>query len=182
MVINRNSWHYKVYDFTYLFSRKATPRQTNLCQYVRRFLLLPWIGILATVMAAFMVIIITCAFTFGPIFGYVPKTFNPLTFFEHDMHKYQGVKFGKSYNAFQLYPWHIILGLMFIAGHVAIYYECGIHPLVTEGEWVVGIVAAIAAFIGVMVYLDSSTGKVINGYLAAKKQKVCPVVEFKNEE
>jgi uncharacterized membrane protein len=36
MQINTNSWHYKLYRFTYTALDSYPPGQTNLCQYVQR--------------------------------------------------------------------------------------------------------------------------------------------------
>ena len=44
MHIPRNSWHYRVWKFTYVFGGEGgfeTPEQTNLCRYVSRTLLYP---------------------------------------------------------------------------------------------------------------------------------------------
>ncbi len=183
MVINKKSWHYHVYDFSYTFASRDTPRQTNLCQYVRRMMFVaPFVGIGIACMFCVLVVVSACGVLGGPIFGYVPKQWSkPWDIFD-GMHKYQGLKVGKSYNAFQLYPWHVLLAAIIVGIHVLMYHAWGGHPLVVEGEVVGAIVLAIAAMFGLFYYFDSSTGKVVNAYLTAKKQKVCPVVEFVNED
>ncbi len=184
MVINRNSWHYHVYDFSYTFSsRLLTPTQTNLCQYVRRIAFVaPFVGIGIAGMFCVLAIVTACTLLAAPIFGYVPIQWSkPWDIFE-GMRKYEGLKVGKSYNAFQLYPWHVLLTVIIVGIHVLMYHAWGGHPLIVEGK-VIGVIALIiAAIFGLFYYFDSSTGKVVNAYLAAKKQKVCPVVEFTNKE
>jgi hypothetical protein len=179
MIIDRNSWHYKLYSLTYLWVGGVPTRlmqKTNLCQYMRRIMLgVPWWGFL-------MGAIIILATLFGPIFGYVPRTINPMKFFENDMRKYQGLRLGRSYNTFQVYPWHVILAVLFIGSEALIYHYCGARPMIVQASIVGGILALIGIVFGTMMYLDSSTGKIIKEYISAKKQKVCPIVEFQNEE
>ena len=181
MIINTNSWHYKVYSFTYFLS--SPPKQTNLCQYVRRFLYLPFWAVLMLILALCLALIVACAFLLGPVFGYVPRSWNPFKFFDSDaMVQYQGLRLGKSYNAFQLYPWHAVLILGVMALHCAIYHYAGSAPLIMEAKVVGGVVGVIAAILGFLVYCSSDAGQVVEEYLSAKKQKICPVVEFKSSK
>lgn len=185
MIINKNAWHYHVYEFSYALSRDYPPSRTNLCQYMRRIMFVaPFVSVLLAVLLAFATMVTLIGVLFMPIFGYVPtKWAKPWYIFEHDgTRKYQGLKLGRSYNAFQVYPWHIILLALIVAIEWVVYHYFGVHPLVVQGEIVGVILALVGIVVGLFIYFDSSTGKVINEYLAAKKQKVCPVVEFKNEE
>lgn len=181
MIIDINSWHYKVYSFTYSFSGQP-PEHTNLCQYVRRLPLAPLVAIVIVIIYVIMSVIIISGLIFGPIVGYLPRTWNPFKFFEHDMIQYQGLKLGKSNNAFQVYPWHVILGLLITVIHIGIYQSAGIHPLIIEGKVIFGAAVIIGLLISIVAYIDSDTLKLINQYLTARKQKFCPTVEFDRHE
>jgi hypothetical protein len=183
VIINRKAWHYKVYEFTY--RHDLPPRQTNLCQYVRRVVLMgPLMGVAAAFLLAMMSILVVFHYLLPPFFGWRPRQWSkPFSVFDtNGMVKYQGLKLGSSYNAFQLYPWHIILATLVVGAHAAIYHFEGGHPLLVEGEILGIILFLLALVVGSVVYSESDTGRLISQYLAAKKQKVCPVVEFKNEE
>lgn len=171
MIIDKNSWHYQVYSFSY-WNEWNKPKQTNLCQYVRRIVFMgPIMGATALALACLMALTLVVMLVFGPILGYAPPNWKkPWTCFD-GMVKYKSV----------IYPWHVILVVALIALEWWVYVDCGIHPLVVQGE-ILGIIAVLIGMIfGLFVYCDSDTGKIINAYVSAKKQKVCPVVEF-NEE
>lgn len=188
MVVNKNSWHYKVYDFSYALSLKNQPRdRTNLCQYMRRLLFVaPIIGFLCAFMFCFAAVMVLCFYLFGPIFGWVPKQWlKPwIVFDDKAVYKYEGLRIGRSYNAFQLYPWHVILAVLVVGLEWVVYHVWGFHPLAVQGE----IVGAVALFVGLIFavvefsYSDTGTVGLVKEYVSAKKQKVCPVVEFTDKE
>ena len=47
MQIDKSSWHYKVYRWTYSLWDHYPPVQTNLCQYINRLLWMPLLNCLA---------------------------------------------------------------------------------------------------------------------------------------
>ena len=184
MIINRKAWHHQVYNFTYWYD--LPPRQTNLCQYVRRVVLMgPIMGATAILLISMLAVGVSFMYLFGPIFGWRPKSWiKPWTILDTDgMVKYPGVKLGSSYNAFQLYPWHIILAALIVGVHWLLYHFVGGHVLLTEGKVLGFFILLVALIVGFFFYYGTSdTGKIISQYLAAKKQRVCPVVEFKGED
>lgn len=185
MVINTKSWHYRAYDFSYAMSSRFAPSQTNLCQYVRRIMFMaPLVGLAFGIFFTFVGLLSLCYLVFGPIFGWLPRNWlKPWNVIERDaMFKYQGLKLGRSYNAFQVYPWHVILLAILFSIHWEVGHHFGYGPLRIEGMIVGGIVSFIALCIGLAVYFESDTGKLINAWLKARKQNVCPIVEFQYKE
>jgi len=179
MIIKTNTWHYKAYDASYVVSTGFTPRHTNLCQYWRRVILVaPLVGMLSVFLLLMIGIMTFLYSVLGPLFGWIPTSFDVLK--RGGMRKYQGLKLGKSYNAFQLYPWHALLASGVIGLHYVIYQQLGAAPLISEAKVVGVIVAFLAITLGLVIYFSSDTSRMIRKYLAAKKQKVCPVVEFES--
>lgn len=182
MIINKKSWHYQVYAFSYWGS---TPLRTNLCQYMRRLIFVaPVMGIISAFMFVCFVVVITLGLVVMPIFGWLPTNWLvPWEILDGDgRYKYQGLKLGKSYRAFQVYPWHVIL-LALVGALEWWCYRCyGTHSLVLQGMTVGAIAAVLAVVFGLITYLSSDTGEVVNQYISAKKQRVCPIVEFESEE
>src|SRR5580692_3485951 len=95
MKLNTNTWHYKVYDFTYdnMLNRENPPAQTNLCQYVQRIIWgsLWWgpLHVLAAASIIAMVIGVTiCYYVVGTpialILGWRPRGINTLSSYGPD--------------------------------------------------------------------------------------------------
>ena len=178
MIIRTNTWHYRLYRWNY-WDRENIPERTNLCQYVRRLSLTPLTALVSTALECLGLVGLICYtianYGFGFLFGYVPNGWNPTT---ADMVKYPGMPLGR----FQLYPWHVILTGLIVALHVWMYSFPDGRPYLLSEAKVVGIfLAVIALVVGLIFLFCSDTSTVVKQYLTAKKQKVCPIVEFEEK-
>jgi hypothetical protein len=188
MIINTSSWHYKIYNYTYGLGEP--PKQTNLCQYVRRLALAPFILTVFGLISIFVATLVVCIFIMAPLVGYLPTSLNPIKIYDYEtpLEKYQGLPVGKGYWSFQLYPWHVILVGLFIAGNVAMVHHFGWHSVVIECQvfgYLIGLPALVFGIVWWYVHHDDfefETGRLISAYLSAKKQKVCPVVKFQSSK
>ena len=177
MKIDKNSWHYKAYAFTY-DQRYFVPEHTNLCQYFQRLLVVLPLQLLkfaflfgcAGLLIVFYYLVMTpLAFPFGYKPTYVFGSSSEI------MVPYRGLKLW----GVELYPWHF---LVLVLGGVLEWtwiHEQGLkHILIVQGISL-GVLALIALIIG---FLLSDTWEVIWKYLSAKKQGICPLVEFTKDE
>jgi hypothetical protein len=123
MIINKNSWHYKVYDWTY---RYGTPEHTSLCQYMRRLTFVPLCLVLLLVAETLLV--------------------------QH---------FGKHVLAIE---WHFLL--------IAICL-------------LLGGAVGVGSFVGFLVLVEyiaeSNNTQLFSQWVRAKKQGICPLVEFADD-
>lgn len=131
MIINKNSWHYKFWSWTYTnrLEEKYPPSQTNLCSYVQRMIWIP----LSYLMMALVVLAAL---------------------------------------------------LMIIGGAALLEYKAwSTHPYVSMGVHISLVVVFIVCFGSIFWRLkDNSTVIVVREYLSAKKQGICPVIEFNDNE
>jgi hypothetical protein len=83
----------------------------------------------------------------------------------------------------RIYPYHVcvpaLLYLIVTNGVQAYHTNPNFAHSVIVAGWVLGIIVAIVALISLIVgFSKSETGKVFRAYLRAKKQRVCPMIEF----
>lgn len=176
MIIDKNSWHYKLYSHYFLFPfGNYVPGDTNLCAYMRTiFLWLPLKWLLMIVMAPPVIIAVTFMWGFvtaGEIickfpFGYKPSKINYLGYTE--MVQYNTFKI----NGYNIYPWvpMLILAVLFVP------------TLISHASgWMITlpIVAAVALIWALTFLYDRPSLSVIRDWVSAKKQGVCPLIEFK---
>lgn len=173
MIVNSKSWHYKIYGWSYtLFVEKYPPVKTNLCQYVQRLVIWVPLMLLATacffILMAFMNLLLAVS---GFWFGYRPSTLllpNPV--------KYQGLQVGPV----QLYPWHLILPALFIWMNYHMFHTQN-ERFVRAMSFLDGLIGTLLFCLFIMLFSKSESGKLLRAYLSAKKTRVCPLVEFKDE-
>lgn len=183
MNINRNSWHYKVYNWTYdnFLNVGKAPLQTNLCQYVQRIIwgTLWWsfLHIAATAIIIVMAPTMTIAYYVGGFFALFVG-WRPISIVEFivdgpsDFVRYDGLQIGRR---FQLFPGHILA----LAGLVLSEYElwhhyphgCLIGHLIGLGVMIC--LGLLAWWVTAPKELD-----ILHAYIFAKKQRFCPLIEF----
>lgn len=172
MIVNANSLHYKVYKTLKARTGCEVPEKTDLCAYVRYLVLMPLflLFIFLPIWICYQVIKAVC---FAPLtvilafFGRRPTRYRcELESFTG----YPGLKIG----SLELHPWSIVLPLVVIASPWFAYRLSGTTASIITASVLVGIAAAI----GTVLFFSTETGKLAGAYLAAKKQRVCPIVEF----
>ena len=181
MVINKESWHYKLYRNSYL-SVLDVPTMTTLCQYARRVLLMAVARLILRPMI-FVVWFPLFVFTspLSLMFGYYPTKSTFLGPYQHK-HEYEHED-----EDFKKYPALNVAGLKL--------YPC--HALLVLGGWLfcynfpyvaLGIAAIMAVFCGTLWLLyriirfsKTETGHLMVAYVKAKKEKICPIVKFDNK-
>lgn len=131
MIINKNSWHYRLWSWTYTNSLedKYPPSKTNLCSYVQRIVGIPLFYLL---LFSFIITIVL-----GILVGI-------------------GIV---EYEAWSIHPYRSLVGHLVIA-------------------LLIGIV------IGSVFWRETSnpTLVVMREYVSAKKQGICPLIEFNENE
>lgn len=176
MNINKKSWHYKLYSWTYdAWDRSYTPERSNLCQYFQRIV---WMGFFTFLWSAILSIgYVLVATPVLLLFGLRPVNVweDHIISTQQLCEKYQGLKIG----SFRLYPWQVLLPSVFLflewlwfhyASHW--YYPLGVQLSIIE------IFAFSIFFYEVS---DNETVVIARNFLSAKKQGICPLVEFNDE-
>lgn len=164
MNINKNSWHYKVFANTFSLFEDTIPRQSNLCQYFRRLMFAPFIYLLAMVA---IVIVFAIVGPLSTLIGYYPVIHN--AYGGDVFEKYPGLKV----KGVEVYPWMVILLGLFLWLNVASFIYAWHVTFIIEGS-IVGCIVALffgVAFIPGLWHLTSE-------WLAARKQKICPLINF----
>ena len=179
MVINKETWHYKLYRNSYLRVLDV-PEMTTLCQYARRVLLMAVARLILRPMI-FVVWFPVAVFTslLPLMFGYYPTKSTFLGPYA-DKHEDEDFKMRKypalNVAGLKLYPYHALL----VLGGLALLLQL---PYV-----VLGIAAIMAVFCGTLWLLyriirfsKTETGHLMVAYIKAKKEKICPIVKFDNK-
>jgi len=167
MIINKDSWHYKAWRWTYDRAYQV-PDNTNLCPYMRRIMFL--VPIKALVRFVVATVSLTCLAIVAGIrwcFGY--KTVS--TDWDDSPVEYAGLPVAGR----QLYPWHVLvpaaaIGLEALLAHSGGWVGFGI---------VNGIILGCAALtaLGMWFFCSDST-EIFRTWADAAHRKVCPVIEF----
>lgn len=175
LTVNKKSLHYWVYKATYSMFGSNTPNDTNLCQYFRRLMLSPLFfltfAMIVPVVTATILIAMTLLTILRLPFGYYPNGIGLEEFAQ-----YPGLKIGTS---FELYPYHIGI----VAAFVALNYWCFKTGYATAAIILDGIV--IVPFVIIAMYLifkKTEFSDLISNYWKAKKEKICPLIEFEGGE
>lgn len=176
MKINKNSWHYKVVRFTY--SGSIEDNCKDLCTYMRRLLLVaPLYAFLLVIFYAFLALIVIPIMTLcGLIMGIRPTRFEPA--FDNYV-SYSGLPIG----SFRLYPWHLIAPSFFI-----IFNVLGFHRL--GAMWSVPALMQFMIVAIPLFFLRKPNKKdkapkqpsLLRAWFTAKKEKVCPIIEYTDGE
>lgn len=174
MIINKSSWHYKLYKFTY-WGRVSPTNKSSLCQYMRRILLILPLLLLLHLLILIMFSIV-CPMIFGALCLFIggysvflwPYRGSPT---EGPIKSYHGLKL--SFIPFEIYPWHVILSLGILTGLGALIYLFTIPMLIIMGILFVGSLSFI-----MIKSSKSETLSLISNVITSKKDKLCPPVEF----
>jgi hypothetical protein len=188
MIVNRHSWHYKLYQWSYLAYSHYPSSSTDICNYVLRIaLMVPFqlltIGLLYVGFALFIVIpLAICISPLMFLIGYRPchpftakarkwnRDYNRITFIDH-------VPYPK-FNLFGLrfYPWQPLLILLGVGGLVLLWWYNTVLAII------VSLLALIICAICFVALSEAKTARWIKIWFAALKQQVCLPVEFEDKE
>lgn len=175
MVINKNSWHYKVWKFSYFLTHTEVPDRTNLCQYfMRSFLYVPLslfcLSLILLVGGTILVVfpnIITILLGFGILIPIL----DPI----------------KSKNIYRLYPFYKfpIIGRMippwpivcFIWFSITLSILISLSPLYMSYVLIITVMTLLV-FSAIVRLIIATDWSLVKEYLKAKKQKVCPIITF----
>ena len=175
MIVNTNSLHYKLYKVLHAHTYGRVPEKTNLCAYVRYLVLMPLflLFICLPIWICYQVIKAVCFVPLTVILAFFGR--RP-TRYRCDLDSFTGYT-GLKIGPLELHPWSVALPLVVIASPGLMYLSSGTTASIITASVLVG----IAALIGIFLFFSTETGKLAGAYLAAKKQRVCPVVEFADE-
>lgn len=179
--INTRSWHYRLWRFTYSLDKEdweLSQIRTSLCAYVHRiiWLTLPIalvVMVLSLVVAVCYVLIALWHLFWGS--GYpgsllaILRSPDDLVFVKRT----DGFRIGR----FRLFPYRLVLpGL----GILVLVWGFQAHPAEMMAVMWVSMAAALVVGICWMIWKarDTGTYRLATAYLRAKKQKICPSVEF----
>jgi len=176
MKINKKSWHYKLYNWSYsvLDEGRYMPETTNLCQYMRQLT----IGVFFSTIYALLIkgLVFGCVTVCALLFGYT--TSKPFGYHSSPpkFAKYNGLHiFGQ-----ELYPIHAIgftvLGLCqwWLVSHSGWKLPVGIESAL--------FIVVIAAYVFAHSNKISDSGALFSEWVRAKKQGICPLIEFEDEK
>lgn len=192
MLINRNTWHFKVYSFTYNFNDVMSGRRTTLCRYVWRLILYPVPKLLSWI--AFVIFV-------GALFCFVHAVGNVWTiltgqgwFHIRDSHGSAVIPFKNvSIAGHIIAPTSIAAAIWTIMGLGTLLWFIGpkiVHKvsahaddsllyagIVTAGVVVLYVVYRV--FIALVYGIRHSEGwNLFMSYLKARKEGVCPLITF----
>lgn len=175
MEIRTNTWHYKVWKFTWSINEEDMPERTSLCRYIWRILLLP---VPMGTLFLFLVGFATVAFLVGNILCILPGR-GYMAFLDHGCTAFPHLKFGKHSVPVVviLWPAYAVAGLTYFAVNFP-------YQTLKWGGIAVVCVAGLAIVVLALVIVsgrwkNSETRRLIGAYLKARKEKVCPLVVFK---
>jgi hypothetical protein len=173
MQINKKSWHYAAYRWTYTArdQRWAMSDTTNLCQYFQRIF---WMVPITAVWIAFLSLVYVVLTPIVFLFGGRPHNVWKNT--KKDFWtSYPGVKV---WGEVRLHPWVIAIPTLFIyLEYLWFKHQAWYWPVSIQG----GAIVFIGLLIAYSWYDTTDTQTVVNQWVAAKKQGICPVVEFIEE-
>lgn len=167
MIINKNSWHYKAWKWTYDRSWQV-PEYTNFCSYMRRIMFLVPIKSL-TRSVVFTIYMLCLAIIAGIrwVFGY--KTVS--TDLDDSPVEYSGLPVAGR----EIYPWHVLLLAIILGFEVLLKHDISwsafgiIHAIL--------LAIALIANLGAWFFSDDST-EIFRDWVLTQKRKICPLIEF----
>jgi hypothetical protein len=178
MVINKRSWHYRLYKGTYTIFHDQPPKNSNLCSYMQRlFFGIPFFyGGWVQLMAFYILVLGPLSLLFGRY---------PSFHFDDNQKNYMfGSYPGLTLRGFTLYPWMLAIPGFFLWANIgAFLHSChGNWIVVPVAESVLVFIAGIVALAMVSSARPQDFGYTIKEWFAAKKAGVCPLVSFVDEE
>jgi hypothetical protein len=171
MKINKNSWHFRIYNWTYSAWDRGTPRKTNLCSYVQRIL---WIPPLTALFAVTLGSILVAANILAALFV-TPVGFRPKNIFFFEYRKYDGLGIGP----ITIYPIHVLLPalILWLNWHFSARYG---WAKVFYVDVAIATPLCLLGAIALTCYLMWFRDPFVGDYLAAKKAGICPIVTFED--
>lgn len=181
MIINKQVWFYKLYAGTYTVFGNQVPWNTNLCQFVRRTFFLSWFWyLLAGLMHLFFFGVLTpLAFLIGkvPCRSYSYGQWSPGWGFRN----YAGIRLGE----FELFPWMVVAPTSFFGLNAlcirAVYRYGSAATFPCVFLVIEFIFLCVAAYFLFFEGMFDETKSVTGAWFSAKKQKICPLIEFSDE-
>ncbi len=182
MKINRGSWHYRLWTFYFRQLGIDIPKQISLCRYFWEMVWtvcvrLPFMVVGAIIMGVVWLV----ATLLAPLFGYLPKR-ELLEYKEYGLPKVRGHKL------LPIYP--VLAGLLVWWSYVAIPESANkpLHELEGGAAWYKAFLFGVAAVSvsGLFVWAktkieESESWRLLQAFLKAKKERVCPILEFVGE-
>ena len=175
MKIDRKSWHYKLYRIWF-----EERESENLCGYFWKNVL----SLLATVtLAPIIFILLGCIFGAAWFIGFWPNEGKykekPASDIVHRQYKFDGRR------KWPVAPWEIVIPLAILYGIVMVALR-NMNAFLETITWVGIVIGALAvlAGLGFLIFKGwkSETFKLVRAYLSARKQKVCPLIEFEGKK
>jgi hypothetical protein len=191
------TWHRKVYNFTYFFS-KEKPKQTSLCRYFWRIILMP-IPVSLVILLAMILLFVVVVFIV--IVAIVLLVANNLFYIgigkgvaSLDMTESKNFIKVREFKAFtvagrKIRSVKIMLGfwatILVVAGSILLYHLTpNATALLSRTTIVVVLIAAYFLFVALSAGASrarrSDTAKLIKDYLQARKDKVCPIISLED--
>ncbi len=175
MNINRDSLHFKLYRATYYLDNYAYPTNTNLCQYVQRLVLSP----LILSFFAFLWTMLLVAFIFKATFWVLLGISRPrdLKIFENfdNFVPFEGVRIGP----FLLRPSPLLnIPVLVFVSNIMLYFYVSKPLALALGGCELTVAAIVVGATNLAIFLKTDTGRLVRSALAAKKQRICPIVNF----
>lgn len=180
MEINKSSWHYRMFEWSYTWDGRCPPINSNLCSYVRRLAVgVPLNGVVWAMLFLSLGMIVAlgniCLFPFG---YYVRHP--QLSAGSGEVASYRGLRLGKFY----LLPWHILLpvGLGFLGWWN--YHMISQHKALTSLAFFIEMVGVIMALVigSLILYARLEKNPVVQEYIDAKTKGICPLITFKDDQ
>jgi hypothetical protein len=169
--INKNTWHYKLYCWTYTTYEGECfiPTNTNLCQYLNRIF---WMTIWCALISATTLVIYATLTPIVFLFGFRPAGSQHSTWWV----RYPGFRV---WGQVRLYPWVIVVpSLVIYLAHLWIKQAGWMYPTCVLGC----LLLFLVFFILILWYQTSDAGSLISKWIEGKKRGICPLVQFTDEE
>lgn len=179
MEINKNSWHYKTYAWSYEWDFGEAPKEINLCAYVRRLMFgVPVNGLFFGIIFLIVGLVAIAATVLMFPFGYYLR--HPLINYGNPhVGSYNGLRIGK----FNLLPWHVIVPALIVLlawGNYHMFHLYGAFNKLTIIEAFCSIPLLI---LGVIFFcFNTDIGGLVKGYVDAKTKGICPLITFRDDQ
>lgn len=172
MVINKNSWHYKVFAWTYRVwgsSWKIRNDKSDLCTYVQRLIWMPIPSALWWVLRSLLYI---ASIPFAFVFGGRPYNIWKGVDVDGPWRRYPAFKV---WGEVQVYPWVIVVPLAFLFGEWEWFKHNALCAALVQG----GLLSFFAA-VFTIAWFEESGKSAIKEWVAAKKAGYCPTIVFQD--
>lgn len=189
MNINKNSWHYKLYKWTFFgFFGSNLPNTTTLCAYMSRILGLTALRALLTIFVVVCVwginvVLLGLITPFLFLMGKLPNfKIGYLSIDQGLEHSYTfPLPKIKSYN---IYPGYILSLVLFVVLNVLSIINI---TNITTHSVLISFTLSIDFLVLMVVFISfkalskiSFVNNIFYQWIKAKKEKVCPIIEFKD--